>query len=94
MELDTKFCTTIDRPPLFFWLEADEMGIFMTFIVLSFVFYHRAGPGALAGAVATWAYIKFFKKKGGVRKLMHIFWRLGLFDYPLLPPGYARYFWE
>ena len=72
----------------------DELSVLVAFIVLSFIVFHQATQGAVAGGIAVWAYKKFFKSKGGTRKLMHFFWRLGLFDYPLLPPGNTKFFWE
>lgn len=93
-EIETRFCRTIDRPPLFLWWEVDEVGVFGVCLVLSLLIFHQATHGAIAGATAMWLYIKFFKQKGRANKILHYLWRKGLIHYQSLPPGYADYFWE
>ena len=94
MEFETRFCPTLDKPPLFLWWEMDEIIVLVTCIGLSFVFFKEALPGTIAGIIGMWLYIKIFKKRGRVNKVLHHLWQRGVLDYPTIPPGYYRYFWE
>lgn len=94
MEVETRFCPAMDKPPLFLWWEMDEIIIFVTCIGLSFIFFKEAGPGVIIGMVGMWLYIKTIKKKGRIKKVLHYLWQRGAVKYPMMPPGYYRYFWE